>query len=72
MRTLAIDYTHDDKVYDSQFENQFFTGEAIMVAPFESTTDFGKVYFPEGKWYNLYTGEVESGRQEKIVAAGLQ
>ena len=67
MRTLAIDYTHDEKVYDSQFENQFFTGEAIMVAPFESTTNFGKVYFPKGEWYNLFTGEVERGKQEKIV-----
>jgi alpha-glucosidase len=67
MRTLAIEYTHDPKVYDQQFQNQYFFGEAFMVAPFESTTSFGKVYFPEGRWYDLYNGEVENGGREKII-----
>ncbi|AHM63316.1 glycoside hydrolase family protein [Flammeovirgaceae bacterium 311] len=66
MRTLAIDYTHEPQVYSSEFENQYFFGEAFMVAPFESTTKFGKIYFPKGKWYDLYTGTVEQGGQEKI------
>src|SRR5690606_5592171 len=67
MRTLAIDYTHDAKVYDTQFQNQYFFGESFFVAPFESTTNFGKVYFPEGKWYSLYDDVVEEGGKEKII-----
>ncbi|PRY09998.1 alpha-glucosidase [Pontibacter ummariensis] len=67
MRTLAIDYTHEAEVYDPQYENQYLFGEAIMVAPFVSTTDFGKVYFPKGKWYNFYTGEVQRGEKEEII-----
>ncbi len=66
MRTLAIDYTHQPEVYSADFQNQYLFGEAFMVAPFESTTNFGKVYFPEGKWYDLYSGEVEQGGREKI------
>ena len=67
MRTLAIDYTHDPKVYDTQFQNQYFFGEAFLIAPFESTTKFGKVYFPEGKWYSLYDDKIEEGNKEKIL-----
>ncbi|WP_347158828.1 glycoside hydrolase family 31 protein [Pontibacter chitinilyticus] len=67
MRSLAIDYTQDAKIYDSQYQNQYLFGEAFLVAPFVSTTNFGKVYFPQGKWYNLYTGEVQQGNQEKII-----
>ncbi|WP_224995633.1 TIM-barrel domain-containing protein [Cesiribacter sp. SM1] len=67
MRTLAIDYTHEPLVYSSDYQNQYFFGEAFMVAPFESTTSFGKIYFPKGKWYELFTGTVEQGGQEKIL-----
>jgi alpha-glucosidase len=67
MRSLAIDYTHDAKIYDQAFQNQYMFGQALLVAPFESTKDFGKVYFPAGKWYDLSTDAVEEGAREKIV-----
>lgn len=67
MRTLAIDNTFDSKVYDTQFQNQYFYGQSFMVAPFESTEKFGKIYFPSGLWYDIYTAEKETGNQEKIV-----
>jgi len=72
MRTLAIEHTFDAKVYDTQFQNQFFYGSSFMVAPFESTEKFGKVYFPKGLWYDLYTSNTETGNQEKIVQLSLQ
>lgn len=72
VRSLAIDNTFDAKVYDTQFQNQFLFGQAFLVAPFESTKDFGNIYFPKGKWYNLYTGAVEQGNTEKIVRLSLQ
>ncbi|MDB5135392.1 MAG: yicI 1 [Mucilaginibacter sp.] len=68
MRSLAINYTFDAKVMSAEYQNQYEFGNAFMVAPFESNKDYGKVYFPEGTWYDLYTGLKENGNQEKIIA----
>jgi len=67
MRSLAIDYTFDGKVFDKQFQNQYLFGKAFLVMPFESTKEFGKVYFPKGLWYDLYTDDQEKGESEKII-----
>ncbi|QNK62348.1 DUF4968 domain-containing protein [Pedobacter sp. PAMC26386] len=67
MRTLAIDYTFDAKVFDTQFQNQYLFGKAFMVLPFESTKEFGNAYFPKGLWYDLYTDETQTGATEKIL-----
>lgn len=68
MRTLAIDNTFDAKVYNTQFQNQYLFGSSILVAPFKSTDQYGKIYFPKGNWYHLFYGNKESGNKEKIVA----
>lgn len=67
MRSLAIDYTHDPQIYAPAFQNQYLFGGALLVAPFESTRDFGKVYFPAGQWYDLATDAIEQGAREKII-----
>ncbi len=67
MRSLAIDYTFDPKVMDANYQNQFQFGDAFMIAPFESTKDYGKVYFPKGTWYELYTGAKEEGGSTKTI-----
>ena len=67
MRSLAIDYTFDTNIYNTQFQTQYLFGSAFLVAPFDGTAGFGKVYFPQGKWYDMYTGEVQSGGQSKII-----
>ncbi|MFD2512322.1 TIM-barrel domain-containing protein [Pontibacter locisalis] len=67
MRTLAIDYTHDPHVYNGEFDSQYQFGETFLIMPFESGKNYGKVYFPRGKWYDLYTGEVKPGNQEEII-----
>lgn len=67
MRTLAINYTFDDNVYNPLFENQFMFGTAFMIAPFESGVQYGKVYFPAGKWYDLYNDKVQEGKQSKNI-----
>jgi len=67
MRSLAIDNTFDAKVFDKQFQNQYLFGKAFLVMPFESTKEFGKVYFPKGLWYDLYTDDQEKGESEKII-----
>jgi alpha-glucosidase len=71
MRSLAINYTHDPKILDTQFQNQYEFGNAFMVAPFESTKEFGKVYFPAGMWYDLYNDGVQAGNQEKIIQLAI-
>jgi len=71
MRSLAIDYTFDKNVYNGEFDTQYMFGNAFLVAPFEGDAKFGKIYLPEGKWYNLYTGEVQNGGQSKLIEVGL-
>jgi alpha-glucosidase len=67
MRSLAINYTHDANVYSPDFEDQYLFGPAFLVAPFAGGTPYGKVYFPAGKWYDMYNDEVEAGGQSKVV-----
>lgn len=72
MRTLAIDYTHDAKVYERAFQNQYQFGRAFLVAPFESTKELGKVYFPAGKWYDLHTDAVQEGGREAVAELDIR
>jgi len=67
MRSLAINYTHDDNVYNTAFDNQYLFGSSFLVAPFAGGDAYGKVYFPAGKWYDLYNDEVQTGGQSKIL-----
>jgi alpha-glucosidase len=71
MRTLAIDYTHDAKVYEQAYQNQYMFGPAFLVAPFESTRAFGKVWFPAGAWYDFHTGALLQGAQERVVELSI-
>jgi alpha-glucosidase len=70
-RSLAIDYAHDPKIYDWTYQNQYFFGNGIMVAPFASSTTLGKVYLPEGNWTDLYNDKAFEGKQEMVVETPL-
>ena len=72
MRSLAIDYSFDPLIYDAQYQNQYLFGSAFLVAPFESGKDFGKIYLPAGKWYELYTGASQAGGKEQIIPLTIQ
>lgn len=72
MRSLAINYTHDENIYSTDFENQYLFGHAFLVAPFASGVSYGNVYFPAGKWYDLYNDVVETGGQAKVVGLSPQ
>lgn len=71
MRSLAINYTDDVRVYDARFQQQFQLGDAFMIAPFESGAQYGAVYFPAGGWYDLYTDEQVAGGQVKVNTLGM-
>ena len=71
MRSLAINYTFDPKVLWADYQNQYEFGNGIMIAPFESGKDYGKIYFPEGTWYDLFNGLQQEGHTEKIVPLSI-
>lgn len=71
-RSLCIDYTTDDKIYDADFENQYLFGDNILVAPLASDQRYGKVYLPEGEWFEFFTDEKLSGGQEMIREYALE
>ena len=61
MRALAMDYPADPEVRD--LSDQWLFGPAIMACPvFEYKATSRSVYFPEGTWYDFYSGEkIEGG-----------
>ncbi|MCK6617896.1 MAG: glycoside hydrolase family 31 protein [Cyclobacteriaceae bacterium] len=66
-RSLAIDYTHDPKIYDHRYHHQYLFGPFMLIAPVESTKDITRVYLPEGNWYSLYDGKQFTGSQEFLI-----
>ncbi|MEY4110186.1 MAG: hypothetical protein RLZZ46_541 [Bacteroidota bacterium] len=66
-RSLAIDYTFDDRVYDSAFQNQYLFGDSFLVIPALSTESFIKVFLPSGKWLDFYTDKQLDGGTELIA-----
>jgi alpha-glucosidase len=66
-RTLAINYTHDKNIYEGTFQNQYLFGNSIMVAPFVSYVDLGKVYLPKGNWYDFYNDKPFKGSEQITV-----
>jgi alpha-glucosidase len=70
-RTLAINYTDDENVFDVKYQNQFLFGDAILVAPVESTKFTEDVYLPAGEWYRLSTSEKFTGGRSIIADAPL-
>ena len=68
MRALAMDYPDDPEVRD--LSDQWLFGPALMACPvFEYKATSRSVYFPEGIWYDFYTGEkIEGGRRITVDA----
>ncbi len=71
-RSLCIDYTTDKHIYESDFENQYLFGDSILVAPIASDQRFGKVYLPDGEWFEFFTDEKFKGNQEMIREYALE
>jgi alpha-glucosidase len=66
-RSLAIDYTSDEKVFWRIYQNQFMFGPSLLIIPVESTKEITKAYLPQGDWYDFYTDQFYSGQQEIIA-----
>ena len=63
-RSLAIDFTDDEKVFWRIYQNQFLFGPSMLIVPVESNKYLTKAYLPEGGWYDFYTDAYFDGRQE--------
>lgn len=70
-RTLAIDYPMDENIYRGEFENQFLSGPALLVAPCKSTVSAAQVYLPAGNWFDFHTGKKYKGNSQFYVEAAL-
>lgn len=70
-RSLAIDYSHDVKIYEPLYQNEYLFGPNLLVAPVESNRDIAKVYLPAGKWYYLYNGTAFDGNTEVLIESPL-
>jgi len=71
-RSLAINYPHDETIYDERYENEYLFGDSILVAPVPSKVDLAKVYFPEGEWYDLFNDTHYTGNQEVVVECPIE
>lgn len=67
-RSLAIDYTHDPLIYKGEFQNEYLFGKSLLVIPVAGNVNFTSAYFPQGSWYDLYTGSLQEGNVSKLLA----
>lgn len=70
-RTLAIEHSFDENVFDERFQNEFMFGDAMLVVPVESTKLTEDIYLPKGSWYRLSSNELYEGEQIINVPAPL-
>lgn len=61
--SLAVQFSQDQAIYQSAFQNQYLFCDSFLVTPVESTKDITKVYLPEGEWYYLFSDQKSSGKQ---------
>ncbi|WP_181348110.1 TIM-barrel domain-containing protein [Thalassobacillus sp. CUG 92003] len=70
VRSLVMEYPDDRKTMD--ISDQFLLGKDIMVAPLLRPGQTHRaVYFPEGTWYDWWSGETIEGGHYQLVHAAL-
>ena len=72
MRALALAFPDDREIWDRMVEYQYMFGADLLVAP----TYFGHstrrwIHFPPGLWRDFWTGEEQSGGQNRMVRVEL-
>ncbi len=71
-RSLAFSHPFDENIYNDHYHTQYMFGGSLLVAPVDSRQKFGKVYLPEGEWYDAHSDKALSGKQEVVVEAPLE
>ena len=70
VRHLVLAYQNDVNVYD--IEDEFLFGDGLLVAPVLDDSTSRDVYLPEGRWQNLFTGEVYEVGAEGMTLTDVQ
>ena len=71
VRAVILDYPEDKRA--AVIDDQYLFGESMMVCPL--TLEDGtsrKVWLPEGRWHNFFTGEIFEGGKEYLISAELE
>lgn len=72
MRPMFWHHQDDEKVYENAFQEQFYIGEKLLVAPVTRVGHrFKKIYLPKGDWYEMSTGKKYDGLQTVVVEVPL-
>jgi alpha-glucosidase (family GH31 glycosyl hydrolase) len=70
MRALVLQYQDDENVYN--IGDQYLLGDNMMVCPVTvKGAQTRTVYFPEGEWYNYWTGKRYTGKQYANIVTTL-
>lgn len=68
MRALVLHYQDDENVYP--VSDQYMLGKDLMVCPVTTKgAQTRTIYFPEGEWYDYYTGKKIEGKKYLNVVA---
>ena len=59
IRPLFLEFPEDPTCYS--IEDQFLTGEKLLVAPILTEMDRRRIYLPEGLWHDFWTGKTYTG-----------
>ena len=67
---MMLVFPNDSEVWD--LSDQYMIGDSLLVAPVVTEGATSKsVYFPEGEWFNVWTGERVAGGQRLLVDAPM-
>jgi alpha-glucosidase len=69
-RPLAYENPKAEKSYI--YENQFFTGDSILICPVDSIQNFTKVFLPDHDYFDFYTDTYYQGNQEYIIETPIE
>lgn len=71
MTPLLYDWFNDELTYD--ISDQFMFGESMMICPVVDKGALSRpVYFPGGRWVDMWTGERIAGRQYKSFLTPIE
>jgi alpha-glucosidase len=71
IRPLVLAFQNDRHV--TQIDDQFMFGDALLVAPvLKAERTSRRVYIPEGKWYDFWSGALTAGPQIARLDAPLE
>ena len=59
---LYYKYPIDDNAY--KYKSEYFFGDEMIISPITSRDNKTKVYLPDGKWINYFSGDVYIGPKE--------